>query len=261
MVLNFEIIKLFDHHNRGQFIAARQLNFKEPIVIKEGALLNGIPVYHYLDMYPIAKEEKEPKFDIYVFRPTELSGYPKDYFREGQIIELIQIDNLNMVLSILENEIQESIPKLLDMARDLTWNNISGNYKFILTEIKDSDKNFHEQRKINKKENDKKIPVTLAELAPTLQRFYANIYDINLQIYRATKNMTIVDFRYYLKSSLNEEYRQKVISNPPMLHCKVPMPPWLSDKKEKFSINWEHNQWLTNWKLFWVGRKLKRKSD
>src|SRR5258706_14150281 len=119
MVLSFEIIKLFDHHNRGQFIAARQLNFQEPVVIKDGALLNGIPVYHYLDMYPIAKEEKEPKFDIYVFRPTELSGYPKDYFREGQIVELVQIDNLNLVLSTFENKIQESIPKLLDMARSL----------------------------------------------------------------------------------------------------------------------------------------------
>ncbi len=64
MVLDFEIIKLFDHHNRGQAIAARQLNFERPVEIQEGALLNGIPVYHYLDMYPIAKEEKEPKFDI-----------------------------------------------------------------------------------------------------------------------------------------------------------------------------------------------------
>jgi hypothetical protein len=256
MVLSFEIIKLFDHHNRGQFIVARQLNFKEPVTIIEGALLKGIPVYHYLDMYPIAKEEKEPKFDIYVFRPIELSGYPKEHFQEGQIVELTQIDNLNMVLSIFKNE----IPKLLDMARSLTWNDISENCKFILTEIKDSDKTFHEQGKINKKENDKKKPMTLAELTPTLQGLYTSIYDINLQIYRATSTMTIIDFRYYLKSSLNEEYRQKVLYNPPMLHCKVPIPPWLLDKKEKFNINWGHNQWLTNWKLFLAGRKLNRKS-
>ena len=92
MVLKFEIVKLFDHHNRGQFIAARQLNFKEPTKIKEGALLNGVPVYHNLEMYPISKEE-ESQFDMYVFRPTELRGYPKGTFQEGQIVELISSDS------------------------------------------------------------------------------------------------------------------------------------------------------------------------
>lgn len=89
MVLKFEIIKLFNHHNRGQFVVARQMDFKEPVVINDGALLNGIPVYHYLEMYLICKEEGEPQFDIYVFRPTELKGYPKDTFQEGQFVELI----------------------------------------------------------------------------------------------------------------------------------------------------------------------------
>jgi hypothetical protein len=89
MTIEFEIIKLSDHHNRGQFIFARHLNFKEPVSIKGGALLNGIPVYHYLEMYPFSKEQGEPQFDVYVFRTTELKGYPKDFFQEGQIAELI----------------------------------------------------------------------------------------------------------------------------------------------------------------------------
>jgi hypothetical protein len=88
MVIEFKIIKLFDHHNRGQFIAARQLNFKEPLVIKEGSLLNNIPIMHYLAMYPLSKEE-DPQFDVYIFRPAELIGYPKGYFQEGQVVELI----------------------------------------------------------------------------------------------------------------------------------------------------------------------------
>lgn len=94
MVLKFKIVKLFDHHNRGQFIAARQLNFKEPTKIKEGALLNGVPVYHYLEMHPISKEEEEEsQSDMYVFRPTELRGYLKGTFQEGQIVELISSDS------------------------------------------------------------------------------------------------------------------------------------------------------------------------
>lgn len=84
MVLKFEIIKLFDHHNRGQFIAARLLYFKEPVVINDGAILNGIPVYHFLEMHPISKKQREPQFDIYVFRPTKLKGYPKGIFQEGE---------------------------------------------------------------------------------------------------------------------------------------------------------------------------------
>ena len=88
MVTEFKIIKLFDHHNRGQFIVARQLNFIEPIVIKEGSLLNGIPIFHYLEMYPFSKEEIVPQFDVYVFRPIALNGHPKESFQEGQVVEL-----------------------------------------------------------------------------------------------------------------------------------------------------------------------------
>ena len=89
MGIEFEIIKIDDHHNRGQFIFARQLNFKESIIIKEGSLLNGISIYHYLEMYPFLKEDAEPRFDIYVFRPTEIISYKKEYFLEGQIVKLI----------------------------------------------------------------------------------------------------------------------------------------------------------------------------
>lgn len=91
MTLKFEIIKLFDHHNRGQFIVTRQLNFEETIEVKEESLLNGIPVYHYLEMYPIANEQGKSQFDIYIFRPT-FKRFPKDYFQVGQIVELVTPD-------------------------------------------------------------------------------------------------------------------------------------------------------------------------
>ncbi|AEV97452.1 hypothetical protein A4D02_35760 [Niastella koreensis] len=165
-----------------------------------------------------------------------------------------------MTSNTLEKGIKEAVPKLLDLARELTGNDISDNCKFILTEIKDSSENFHVQRLLRKKENDKKAPTTFSDLMPTLQNLYDNLYDINLHVYRAKKQLTIVDIRYYSKSSLDQEYRQKVLHVPPMLHCKVAQPPWLTDKKEKFDINWEHKQWLTNWKLFWARRKLKHQS-
>ncbi|HEV7329989.1 MAG TPA: hypothetical protein VGN63_03020 [Flavisolibacter sp.] len=163
-----------------------------------------------------------------------------------------------MTKDTLQKEIEEAVPKMLDLARDLSWNKISNNCKFILTEIKDSQENFHIQRVLRKRENDKKVPVTFQEIMSQLQNLYDNLYDINLHLYRAKKRLTIVDIRYYPKSSLAPDYRQKVIHNPPMLHCKVAQPPWLSDKKEKFDINWEHKLWWINWKLFWMGRQLKK---
>lgn len=165
-----------------------------------------------------------------------------------------------MTSNTLQKEIEEAFPKLLDVAREMTWNKISDNCKFILTEIKDSRENFHVQRQLRKKESDKQVPMTLTELMPTLQNLYDILYDINLHIYRANKYLTVIDIRYYPKSALDEEYSQKVLHNPPMLHCKVAQPPWLTDKKEKFDINWEHKQWLITWKLFWAKRKLNTKS-
>ncbi len=162
-----------------------------------------------------------------------------------------------MTLETLENEIKEAIPMLFEMARSVTRNKISNNYKLILTEIKDSSENFHEQRKINKLVNDKKVPMSLTELMPTLKKLYNDFYDINLHIYKAKEDITIIDFCYYPKSSLDEDFRLTVLEKPPMLHCKVTHPPWQSDKKEKFDINWEHYEGLNKLRLVWLKFKLR----
>ncbi|SEW36999.1 hypothetical protein [Chitinophaga arvensicola] len=163
-----------------------------------------------------------------------------------------------MNLTTLETDIGKATLKLLEMARDSTWNNISDNCKFILTEVKNSQDSFHEQRKLNKKVNDKKVPVTLTELMPTLENLYDDFYDINLHIYKATKTVTVIDFRYYTKSFHDKEYQDKISHDPPMLHSKIAIAPWVSDKKEKFDINWQHYKGLNRLRLIWM--KLKPKS-
>ena len=164
-----------------------------------------------------------------------------------------------MTPKTLQKEIEESLPRLLDIARELTWNRISDNCEFILTEIKDTEDNFETQRLIRKKENDKKRPLPFVKAIPKLQSLYDNLYDINLHVYRAGRRLTIIDIRYYLKSSLDQEYRKKISDNPPMLHCKLTCPPWVTEEKKKFDINWEHKILLAKWKLFWMGRTIKRK--
>ena len=152
-----------------------------------------------------------------------------------------------MTLESLENDINEMIPSLLAKAREVTWNKISENYKFILSEIKD-DKSIDEQRKIDIKANNKKIPKTLKELMPELRELYSNMYDINLHIYKATKNLTTIDFRYYPRTSLDQDYGIKILDYSPMLHCKILIPQFVSDKKEKFDINWEHKSFMNRLK-------------
>lgn len=156
-----------------------------------------------------------------------------------------------MIENTLYNQIEEAVPGLLRMAKEMTWNKLSRNCKFILTEIIESQENFHLQRQMRKQGNDKKISVTLPELMPTLHSLYNDLYDINLYIYRATKRVTIIDIRYYLKSSLDKNYRQEVLHKPPTLHCKVSLPPWVSGKKKKFDINWELNEGMNKLRFFW----------
>jgi hypothetical protein len=85
----FEIMKVFDHHNRGQFIFARQLNPDQDFEVKEGSLLGGIAIYHYLEMPRMLDELGKPRLDVFVFRPLSLEKFPGEYFKQGQIVELV----------------------------------------------------------------------------------------------------------------------------------------------------------------------------
>jgi len=152
-----------------------------------------------------------------------------------------------MTSASLSDDINQMVPRLLNMARGLTWNTISDNCEFILSEIQDTPIDADEHRKSSKRQNEVKHPVPLHALLPTLRLLYSNLHDINLVIYQAKRERTIIDIRYYPRTSLSEAYRQQVAANPPMLHCKVAIPPWLASatKQEKFDINWERRRGWT----------------
>src|SRR5687767_12402204 len=102
-----------------------------------------------------------------------------------------------MTRETLQKEIEEAVTKLLDLSRALSWNKISNDCRFIMSEITGSEENFHVQRVLRKKENDKKVPVTFQEIMLLLENLYDNLYDINLHIYRAENRLTVIDIRYY----------------------------------------------------------------
>lgn len=159
----------------------------------------------------------------------------------------------------LEKNVESAVETLLKTARDLTWNKISPNCKFILSEIRDMNGNFHDQTLTIQKENNRKKPVSFGDIMPVILQRYSLLYEIDLHIYKAKKHETVIDIRYVNKHSFDDAYYKQVANDPPMLHCKVSMPPWLPmDKpKPKFDINWEHKHLYFKWQMYLLRRKLR----
>ena len=67
-----------------------------------------------------------------------------------------------------------------------------------------------------------------------LKDIYDSIYDINLYVYKCEEHRTIIDIRYYPKSKLDADFFKTVINNPPMLHCKISIPPYVKKDKIKY---------------------------
>jgi hypothetical protein len=136
------------------------------------------------------------------------------------------------------------------MARDSSFNNISDNCKFIISEIKHSDKNFFEQNIIRKIDNEKKTSKPLTDIIVELETLYSNLYDVNLYVYKSEKNSTLIEIQYFPRSSLNIECPKKSTTPETTLHCKVVIPLYTSENKEKFDINWQHGTLNHKWKIF-----------
>lgn len=154
-------------------------------------------------------------------------------------------------------ELTASSKLLLNLARDLSFSYISDNCLYIITKISDNAKNFHDRNKIRLKENSLKVPKSLSQILPDLEALYSNFYDVNLYIYKADKQVTIIEIQYYPRSSLEMEYNEKTEFQESMLHCKVSLPAYHIDTKEKFDINWEFEPLNHRWKMFWWKRKIK----
>lgn len=140
----------------------------------------------------------------------------------------------------LIRDIEIGLPKLFVLAKQMTVNPISNNCLFILSEIKTDFQNVFEEIKARNKENKFKQAVLLSELEPKLNELIEDLYDLNIYIYKAEKDKTIIELRYFLKSKLDESYRTKVQKNLPMIHFKIEHPPLIDHEKEKFDINWQH---------------------
>ena len=87
MVLAFEILHVYNLHNRGQFIFARLLDDWADLDVKDGAVLGGIPIYNYVDMPRLLDDNNEPRLDVFVIRT--LKPMQEGNFVQGQQVELV----------------------------------------------------------------------------------------------------------------------------------------------------------------------------
>ncbi|MCR4030441.1 MULTISPECIES: hypothetical protein [Flavobacterium] len=164
----------------------------------------------------------------------------------------------------MENNIEEKIKNLTNQLLELVSlkcrNDVSNNLVFILSNISETDiagENALVDRHNRNIVNKKKTPKSFNEAVSDLSKIYDSVYDINLHVYKAEKNRTILDIRYFLKSELDTEYLKTVIDNPPMLHCKIALPPYLKENS-KFDVNWELGGIRHHWNLFWYRRKFRK---
>ncbi|MFD1603178.1 hypothetical protein ACFSJW_06240 [Flavobacterium artemisiae] len=156
--------------------------------------------------------------------------------------------------------LEKLISELLVLAKETCWNTISKNFVFILSDISEEEgENYFIKRLNRNKLNKKKIPKSFIEAVTDLKDIYDSIYDINLHVYKSEKNRTIIDIQYYLKSRLDADFLKTVIDNPPMLHCKIAIPPYVKkDSRKKFDINWELEGLRYKWHMLWWKREIKR---
>ncbi len=159
----------------------------------------------------------------------------------------------------LKTEIANAIPKLLAMVEENCINILSENLVYIISEIKETNLKPDLERKRRIKENKTKSPLSFEEAVLRLLDLYDNLYDINLVIYKAEKKRTIIEIRYYPKSSLNETFRESVVEKSPMLHCKIALP--IYHKEKKFDVNWEHNSFAHKWNEITYRKKLQKEID
>jgi len=92
MLLEFEIVKIFFHHNRGHFIFVKYLGENDDFEVANGAVFGDIPIYHYKELQPIVENEDKSQTKYFVFRPTSLKWFPEGHFKVGQHVTLATPD-------------------------------------------------------------------------------------------------------------------------------------------------------------------------
>ncbi|MDR6922314.1 hypothetical protein [Chryseobacterium sp. 2987] len=164
-----------------------------------------------------------------------------------------------MTFESIKEDINNSLGSLLTHAKDCSWNTISPNIGFIVSDFNEfkGANSFERSMSRNKVNNSKKL-LSLESAVEMLKKEYDDLYDINLYIFRAFRNETIIEIQYYRKSNFEPDYFETVKDSQPMLHAKIALPSYASEGG-KFDVNWESGGGFRHaWKSFLYQFKYKR---
>ena len=161
----------------------------------------------------------------------------------------------------MTTELTQVTAALLKMAREMTWNTISDEVRYVIRKTAGAEAgNIPAQNRERKRILDAAPELSAEQAIAILLEKYPNLYCIDLYIFRALPNRTIVEIELTEKSRLDADYRLTVSDKPPEWHAKVAIPPYRSEAKEKFDINWPVGSWESRWKMFWWKWKLRKKT-
>ncbi|MBK1896303.1 hypothetical protein [Chryseobacterium paridis] len=163
-----------------------------------------------------------------------------------------------MTTQTLEIDLKKSMTNLFQLIEKFCWNKVSQNCLYILSDFNEfgspNPKNYQNSRRMV---NRGKIPKSLDFVVHELDKEYNDLYDITLYVFRAKKNLTIIEIQYYRKSNFDEAYFAVVKDNPPMFHAKISHPVYVRNQDVKFDINWESGNLRHNLNLLMYRWKIK----
>jgi hypothetical protein len=140
----------------------------------------------------------------------------------------------------LETDLKRSLANLFKLVEKFCWNKLSQNCLYIISDFNEFDSpNHNEYCKTRKAVNRKKNPQDLHYAIHELEKEYSDLYDITLYVFRAKRNLTIIEIQYFRKSNLDQDHFATIKDSPPMFHTKISSPIYARDHDIKFDVNWE----------------------
>lgn len=146
----------------------------------------------------------------------------------------------------LTSEIQINTVRLLDLAKEITWNSVDYQPRitYLVREInkdfEDRIDDFEHMRKIRNLELRTVNEISLDGVVDLIDRRIQDVFSIELFPYKFKRSKVIIEVQIINKDILEEGYRKKMENNLPMVSCKINQPNYIQTTRgKKFDVNWE----------------------
>ncbi len=157
-------------------------------------------------------------------------------------------------------ELKENILKtshdIIRIAREKCNNNFSDNIEFVIRRFDVADLDFFALNKLRKETYEKSTKLPVDKVVQELYSDLSGLLWIDLMIYKAEKNRTIIEV-LLIKRQSNESVGDQELR--PSFHGGISTPQYAADSNDRFDVNWQQNTFNHRLKFFlW---KIKTKKE